>query len=63
MSEGGHGISDQPTILRLENFADTKTLDRTGIDYINFFCRSHATPPRSIVLDIDDTDDLVHGGR
>ena len=29
--------------------------------YIDFFCRSYASPPHSIVLDTDDTDDLVHG--
>jgi DDE family transposase len=61
--EGGLGIPSQPTISRLENLADPKTLYRIGIGYIDFFCRSYATPPHSIVLDIDDTDDLVHGGQ
>jgi hypothetical protein len=40
-----------------------RTLYRIGIGYIDFFCRSYATPPDSIVLDTDDTDDLVHGGQ
>jgi hypothetical protein len=61
--EGGHDIPSQPTISRLENLADARTLYRIGIGYIDFFCRSYATPPKSIVLDIDDTDDLVHGGQ
>ena len=61
--EGGHDIPSQPTISRLENLADVKTLYRIGIGYIDFFCRSYATPPASIELDIDDTDDLVHGGQ
>ena len=61
--EGGHGIPSQPTISRLENVSDARTLYRIGIGYIDFFCRSYATPPHSIVLDIDDTDDLVHGGQ
>jgi hypothetical protein len=61
--EGGHGIPSQPTISRLENLADVKTLYRIGIGYIDFFCRGYATPPESIELDIDDTDDLVHGGQ
>jgi hypothetical protein len=30
---------------------------------MDFFCRSYATPPTSIALDIDDTGDLVHGGQ
>jgi hypothetical protein len=61
--EGGHGIPSQPTISRLENVPDARTLYKIGIGYIDFFCRSYATPPTSIVLDIDDTDDLVHGGQ
>ena len=61
--EGGHGIPSQPTISRLENVPDARTLYKIGIGYIDFFCRSYATPPTSIALDIDDTDDLVrHGG-
>ena len=61
--EGGHGLPSQPTISRLENVPDARTLYKIGIGYIDFFCRSYATPPTSIVLDIDDTDDLVrHGG-
>ena len=61
--EGGHGIPSQPTISRLENIPDARTLYRIGIGYIDFFCRSYATPPTSIALDIDDSDDLVHGGQ
>ena len=74
--EGGHGIPSQPVpdlirISRLENVPDARTLYRIGIGYIDFFCRSYAScrrhassmTPTSIVLDIDDTDDLVrHGG-
>ena len=61
--EGGHDIPSQPTISRLENLADVKTLYRIGIGFIDLFCRGYATPPTSIELDIDDTDDLVHGGQ
>ena len=50
--EGGHDIPSQPTISRLENIADVKSLYRIGIGYIDFFCRSYDTPPTSIVLDI-----------
>jgi hypothetical protein len=61
--EGGHGIPSQPTISRLENVSDARTLYRIGIGYIDFFCRNYEKPPTSIVIDIDDTDDLVrHGG-
>ena len=30
---------------------------------IDFFCRSYDRPPSKIELDIDDTDDMVHGGQ
>lgn len=59
--EGGIDIPSQPTISRLENVADAKALYRIGIGYIDLFCRSYTRVPASIVLDIDDTDDLVHG--
>lgn len=61
--EGGHDIPSQPTISRLENIADVKSLYRIGIGFIDLFCRGYATPPKRIELDIDDTDDLVHGGQ
>ncbi len=61
--QGGHNIPSQPTISRLENLADFRTLYRIGIGFIDLFCRGYTTPPRSIELDIDDTDDLVHGGQ
>jgi hypothetical protein len=40
--------------------ADDKSL-KCGIGGIDLYCRSFKTPPRHIVLDIDDTDDPVHG--
>lgn len=61
--ENGRGIPSQPTISRLENVPDARTLYKIGIGYIDFFCRSYEKPPTSIALDIDDTDDLVHGGQ
>jgi Transposase DDE domain group 1 len=59
--ESGHDIPSQPTISRLENLADAGTLYRIGSGFIDLFCRSYTRVPASIVLDIDDTDDLVHG--
>jgi hypothetical protein len=61
--EGGLDIPSQPTISRLENVADVRSLYRIGIGFIDLFLDSYKTPPHSIVLDIDDTDDLVHGGQ
>ena len=61
--EGGHDIPSQPTISRLENVADVKALYKIGIGFIDLFCRGYATPPVSIELDVDDTNDMVHGGQ
>jgi hypothetical protein len=59
--ESGHDIPSQPTISRLENLAGARTLYQIGTGFIDLFCDSYATAPTSIVLDIDDTDDMVHG--
>ena len=61
--DGGHDIPSQPTISRLENLADVRTLYKIGIGFIDMFCRGYAVPPKYLPLDIDDTDDLVHGGQ
>ncbi|HEY7385375.1 MAG TPA: IS1380 family transposase [Beijerinckiaceae bacterium] len=59
--ESGQGLPSQPTVSRLENVPDARTLYRIGMGYIDFFCRSYERRPHSIVLDIDDSDDMVHG--
>jgi len=61
--ESGIDLPSQPTISRLENVADAQALYRIGIGFIDLFLTGYATPPHSIVLDIDDTDDRVHGGQ
>jgi hypothetical protein len=61
--ESGAGLPSQPTISRLENLADIRALYRIGINFIDLFCDGYALPPPAIVLDIDDTSDLVHGGQ
>lgn len=63
MPDSGIDLPSQPTISRLENAADPKALYRIGIGCIDVFLDGYATPPRDIVLDIDDTDDLVHGSQ
>ena len=41
--------------------ADWRALARIGLSQIDLYCRSFIRPPARIVLDIDDTDDPVHG--
>lgn len=59
--ESGADLMSQPTLSRLENLADWRALYRIGVGLIDLFCDSYARAPERIVLDIDDTDDLVHG--
>jgi DDE family transposase len=54
-------LMSQPTSSRLENLANWRALARIGLNLIDLFCKSYARPPTAIVLDIDDTDDPVHG--
>lgn len=61
--ESGVDLMSQPTLSRLENAVDARALYRIGMGLIDLFCQGYPTPPLSIVLDIDDTDDLVHGGQ
>ena len=59
--ETGRDIPSQPTISRLENLADEATLKQIATGFIDLFCASYTSPPHRIELDIDDTDDMVHG--
>lgn len=61
--ESGIDLMSQPTLSRLENAADARALYKIGSGMIGLFCRGSRTPPHGIVLDIDDTDDLVHGSQ
>lgn len=59
--ETGADLMSQPTLSRLENLADWRALARIGLGQIDLYCRSFTRPPARIVLDVDDTDDPVHG--
>jgi Transposase DDE domain group 1 len=59
--DSGADLMSQPTLSRLENLPDWRALHRIGLNLIDVFCDSYARAPAAIVLDIDDTDDPVHG--
>jgi hypothetical protein len=61
LPESGGDLASQPTISRLENTPDLRDLIRMSRGMVDFWCKSHHHPPKSIVLDIDDTADTVHG--
>jgi hypothetical protein len=55
-------LCSQPTISRLENLPSPVALKRMMAAMIDLFRDSLAQIPERIVLDIDDTEDEVHGG-
>ncbi len=63
LSESGRDLMSQPTLSRLENAPSWRELMRMGLSLIDLFCDSFGRVPERIVLDIDDTDDVVHGGQ
>ncbi len=63
LSESGDDLMSQPTLSRLENAPSWRALGRMGLSMIDLFCASFKRVPARFVLDIDDTDDAVHGGQ
>ncbi len=63
LPETGDDLMSQPTLSRLENAPSWRELGRMGLIMIDLFCASFTSVPVRIVLDIDDTDDTVHGGQ
>jgi hypothetical protein len=61
LPETGEDLCSQPTMCRLENLPGPTALKRMMAAMIGLFCDSFEHVPRRIVLDIDDTEDRVHG--
>ena len=61
LPESGADLASQPTLSRLENTPDLRELIRLSHGMVDLWCRSYPTAPKSIMLDIDDTADTVHG--
>ena len=59
--ESGADLCSQPTMCRLENLPTVTALKRMMAAMVELFCDSFDEVPRRIVLDIDDTEDRVHG--
>jgi hypothetical protein len=54
-------LASAPTLCRLENRVSRATLVRMAAVLVEQFIASHLTPPETLVLDFDATDDPVHG--
>src|ERR687889_1803524 len=63
LPESGADLCSQPTISRLENLPGAIALKRMMVAMVDLFCDSFEQVPRRILLDIDDTEDRVHGGQ
>ncbi|MGH7098660.1 MAG: IS1380 family transposase [Stellaceae bacterium] len=63
LPESGNDLCSQPTISRLENLPGSVALKRMMAAMVELFCDSFDQVPRRILLDIDDTEDRVHGGQ
>ena len=61
--ETGAPLCSQPTISRMENLPDIRTLIRMSGEMVRFYCHAFPRAPGRIVLDIDDTFDAVHGNQ
>jgi hypothetical protein len=54
-------LASPPTLCRLENRIERRTLIRISEVLLDQFIASHAQPPEHLILDFDATDDPVHG--
>ena len=61
LPDSGHDLCSQPTISRLENAPCLKDVVRLTFALIDQWCASYRQEPEAVVLDIDDTCDVVHG--
>jgi hypothetical protein len=59
----GKALSSQPTISRFENAPSKTELYRIGLAIVDNFVDSYDEEPRVIVLDYDDTEDIVNGDQ
>ena len=64
LPESGADLCSQPTLSRLENLLPGPVaLKRMIAEMVELFCDSFDAVPRRILLDVDDTEDRVHGGQ
>ena len=61
LPESGADLCSQPTLSRLENAPSLKDATRLTYALVDQWMASYEREPVSVVLDIDDTCDVVHG--
>ena len=63
LPETGEDLCSQPTMCRLENSIRRSELYRLSRALVDVFIASYDKAPSVILLDIDDTSDVVHGDQ
>lgn len=61
LPETGADLASQPTLSRLENAPSLRDAIRLSYALVDQWMASYATAPDGVVLDVDDTCDVVHG--
>jgi hypothetical protein len=61
LAEKDEELASSPTLCRFENRITRKALAKLSAVFVEAFIRSFDTPPEEIILDLDATDDRVHG--
>jgi hypothetical protein len=61
LPDTGVDLCSQPTLSRIMNLPDLRTVVRLGQVLVDLWLSSYDAPPESVTLDIDDTLDVVHG--
>jgi len=56
-------LASASTISRLENRITDKELADLSKLFVELFIESHDTPPEQIIIDVDATDDTIHGNQ
>ena len=59
----GPDLASQPTLTQLENSASRTDLVRMAYALADVFVASYETPPESLILDMDDTNNVTHGAQ
>lgn len=56
-------LASQPTMTRLENSVDSRTLYKIGKLFVDEYVRSFPKPPKRVLIDADDTNANTYGAQ
>ena len=56
-------LGSAPTLSRLENRITKKEMSELNKIFVELFIESYDTPPKQIFIDVDATEDIIHGNQ